>query len=405
MTPDTMRRIDYWVGIPLCFLVTIWYRVLRFLGLKNPQYDNNPKRILFIELAEMGSTIIAYPAMRKAQELYPDATFYFLLFKQNKATMQVLDVVDAEHTLIIDASDIISFIRDTLRILIICRKRKIDTVINLEMFVRYSTLLSYFSGARKRVGFFRYFNEGMYIGNFLTHKVPYNNHIHTAHSYIALVRALTESSSDIPLSKFSIAEDDISLPVRHPDTKAKDRVWEILMGINPRVSKTDRLIVINPNASKLVKMRKWPLENYAALAKKLSAENGVFIVITGVEEEREEAEYIAKAVGVERAINVAGKTSLTELIDLFSLSHALITNDSGPAHFASLTDTPLFVFFGPETPALYRPLSQNCTVLYSRFACSPCVSVQNQRRTPCTLNACLQSIEVEGVFRKVLEGI
>ena len=405
MTPDIMRKIDYWIGIPFCFLLTVWYRALRLFGLKKPAHDTKPENILFIELAEMGSTIIAYPAMRKARELYPDATLYFLLFKQNKATMEILDMIDREHTLTIDASNFSSFVRDTLHVLILCRKKKIDTVINLEMFVRFSTLLSYLTGAGKRVGFFRYFSEGLYTGNFLTHNVPYNNHVHTAYSYMTLVRALAEPASDVPLGKFSMEDMDISLPLRHPDTAATDRVWEILQVSNPHVTKDARLIIINPNASKLVAMRRWPLTHYAELAKKLTTIENTFIVITGVLDEREEAEYIVNAVGETRTINVVGKTSLKELIDLFSMAHVLVTNDSGPAHFASLTDIPILVFFGPETPVLYKPLSKNCTVLYTHFACSPCVSVQNQRRTPCVLNQCLKSIEVESVYKKVLERI
>ena len=52
----------------------------------------------------------------------------------------------------------------------------------------------------------------------------------------------------------------------------------------------------------------------------------------------------------------------------------------------------ILVFFGPETPALYRPIADpdRCHVLYSHYACSPCVTAFNQRRTECTDNVCLE---------------
>ncbi|MFH1092413.1 MAG: glycosyltransferase family 9 protein, partial [Pseudomonadota bacterium] len=99
------------------------------------------------------------------------------------------------------------------------------------------------------------------------------------------------------------------------------------------------------------------------------------------------------------------QTSIPELIDLYNLSDLLITNDSGPAHFASLTDIPVLVMFGPETPDIYCPLGANVRPVYKRPACSPCVSVYNQKRSPCTDNVCLKSITVEeilGMAREIL---
>ncbi len=65
----------------------------------------------------------------------------------------------------------------------------------------------------------------------------------------------------------------------------------------------------------------------------------------------------------------------------------------------------MIVFFGPETPALYKPLTDRATVLYAGFACSPCVSAFNQRRSVCDNNRCLQDIPVETVYTTVLERL
>ncbi len=95
-----------------------------------------------------------------------------------------------------------------------------------------------------------------------------------------------------------------------------------------------------------------------------------------------------------------------DLPALYSVSLFMLSNDSGPPHFASVTDMPTFVFFGPETPKLYSPLG-NATPIYAGLACSPCVSASNHRKTACTDNVCLQVITPEQVFgtlQPVLDG-
>jgi len=82
-----------------------------------------------------------------------------------------------------------------------------------------------------------------------------------------------------------------------------------------------------------------------------------------------------------------------------------VTNDSGPAHFASLTDIRVFTLFGPETPILYAPLGEHGTPLYANLACSPCVSAFNHRKTTCTDNQCLKRILPAQVIDLVKESL
>ncbi len=392
-----MRKIDYWIGIPLCFIATIIYRFQRLLGLKNPHYKEAPKNVLFIELAEMGSTVLAYPAIKKLKSVYPNSNVYFLIFRHIKESMDIIDAVPKENVLTIDSSNAFSLFRDTLKFMLTAREKKIDTAINLEMFARYSTILSYLSGAGKTVGFHKYHQEGLYTGNFLTHKVMYNPHIHTSLSFISLIYAL-QHPNEIPLTKVPINNEKLEVPKLNSDKKLNEKVWNLLKSISPDISPGKKIVIVNPNASKLISIRKWPLESYAALIKKLVEDENIYVAITGLESEKQDAKYIFDFVKSGKVLDLAGRTTLRELIELFGIGSVFITNDSGPAHFASLTNTHIVVFFGPETPKLYKPLSNNCTVLYSGYACSPCVSAFNQRMTPCSNNLCLKSIGVENVY-------
>jgi len=65
MHVNMMRHIDYYVGIPLCFLGTIFVKLSQIFFQKKNIF---PQNVLFIELSEMGSAILADPAMRKLQK-------------------------------------------------------------------------------------------------------------------------------------------------------------------------------------------------------------------------------------------------------------------------------------------------------------------------------------------------
>jgi ADP-heptose:LPS heptosyltransferase len=156
-------------------------------------------------------------------------------------------------------------------------------------------------------------------------------------------------------------------------------------------------VLINPNASELLPHRRWMPDRYADLIRHLlDRQPDVMVVITGAPNERGEAEALAAACGP-RCFSFAGLTSLAELPALYSHAAAMVTNDSGPAHFAAATLLPTIVLFGPETPKLYQPLG-SAQAIYAGLACSPCVSAHNHRKTACTDNVCMRAISVEQVY-------
>jgi ADP-heptose:LPS heptosyltransferase len=392
-----MRKVDFWAGIPICFLLTLVHRVGRFLGVRSPANGEPPRRVLFIQLAEMGTMVVAYPALRKMREMLPDAELHFLCFTEIRASLEILSAIPPGNVLTIESRSLLSLVRDTIGFAWAARRRGIDAVVNLETFVRYSSILSYLSGARRRVGFHRFNQEGLYTGDFLTHKVHYNPAIHAGHTFLDLVHALKAPLGQVPLVKRPRAADDLSVPKRRPEPAALEALWRRLRALNPEIGPAKRLVVLNPNASARFPLRRLPLKSYADLAKGLLEDPDVFVLITGVEDEKADAELICAHVGSKRALDLAGATTLSELLDLLSLARVLVTNDSGPAHLACLTDVHIVVFFGPELPSRYRPLTDRCDVVYSGFSCSPCVSPYNQRLTPCNDNLCMKTIQISEV--------
>lgn len=395
---DTMRAIDRWLGIPLTFALT---QALRLRDFFMPPTPARPKRVLFIELSEMGSTILADPALRKAKTKL-GAELFFVIFAGNRSSLDLLGTVPPENIFTLREDSLVTLAADTLRFLAWTRRRGIDAVIDLELFSRFTALLTGASGAASRVGFHRFCGEGLYRGEMLTHRVAYNPHLHIAKNFIALVNSLLAAEPELPYCKQLIGDEEISLPVlRFSESE--------LAGMRRRVAEhypeydTDRhrLVLINPNASEMLPQRRWPAERFIELTRRiLEAAPDVLVLITGAPAERAEASAQCAAVGSLRCVNFAGAVQLAELPLLYSISTLMVTNDSGPGHFSAITPLSVFVLFGPETPKLYGSLGK-ATPIYAGLACSPCVSAANHRKTPCTDNKCLQAISVEQVFAAI----
>ncbi len=396
MKVDTMRKVDYYVGVPLCFAVTVLKRL--FAPLIRRKALSGPRSILLIELSEMGSTILADPAMQKLKR-NPGVNIFFAIFRKNSPSLKLLGTVPPENIFTLDDSGLFPLIRDAFRFPFWARQRRIDAVFDMELFSRFTALLTAFSGAARTVGFHAFHNEGLYRGDFLTHKVSYNPHLHMTKNFIALANALMSDKAEFPFSKMPVSDDEMSLRKVVVSDPARAAMLSKIREVVPSYNESrHRIILFNANASELLPIRRWPQEHYVRLAGMiLEKYPDVFILLTGGPSERDWLASIPAAIRSERCINFAGHTALMDLPALYSVSAFMLSNDSGPPHFASVTDMPTFVFFGPETPKLYCPLG-NVTPIYAGLACSPCVSASNHRKTACTDNVCLQVITPEQVF-------
>lgn len=402
MKIDTMRKVDYFAGIPLCFLATL---LIRLVGLFTRRPSKISRKVLFIELSEMGSAILADPAMRKMRQA-GNAELYFMIFKSNAASLRLLNTIPEAHVFTIRADGFLNLAADSLRFLVWARQRRIDTVIDLELFSRYSALLTGLSGAGKRIGFHAFYNEGLYRGKMLTHWVAYNPHRHIASNFIALVNAALAQQEELPFSKTLIGDSEIRLAHAEVSENAIAVMRERIRHEYPLYdAQRHRIVLINPNASDLLPQRRWMPDYFVTVMRGLLAEyEDVLILITGAPAERAEADLLKQQVGHERCVNFAGCQQLEELPALYSIAEILLTNDSGPGHFSAVTKLRTFVIFGPETPHLYGSLG-NSTPIYAGLACSPCVSAANHRKTPCTDNVCLQVIKPEAVLEQLRDAL
>src|SRR5579863_6061577 len=248
----TMRAVDFWIGVPLCFLFTLWVRI--FGARKGP---DRPRRILFIELSEMGSTVIANPALEKAKSEF-GAEIFFLIFERNVDSLRLLNTVPESNIVTLREDGIMNLAMGSLRVLGWMRKAKIDTVVDMELFSRYSALLTGLSGASRRVGFHRFRAEGLYRGEMLTHRVCHNGHIHMAKNFIAMINALSAPADEVPYSKTQIADAEIRVPILTIADSEKEFVRGLVREVYPDyLHGFHRIVLINPNSSEMLPQRRW----------------------------------------------------------------------------------------------------------------------------------------------------
>jgi ADP-heptose:LPS heptosyltransferase len=403
MKIETVRKIDYWVGVPVCFFLTLWDRVKRMV-FPRPGDRPLPKKFLFIELSEMGSAILAYPAMRAIQQAYPGAELFFMIFAKNRASVDILNLVPRENVLTIREKSLGSFLGDVLKNISRMHREGLDVVFDLELFTRVTAILTYMSGAPVRVGFHKFRMEGLYRGNLHTHKVQYNFQQHIGKSFLSFLDVLRYPAKDWPAMDAAIEDGRLEHAIYSASEMGRNRIRTKIKNRFPGLKESDPIVILNPSAGE-IPIRAWPLANYVELARRLLQDPSRVLVLMGAGVDQTTTDLLAERIQDERFVNLAGETTFEELMDLFSVSQALITNDSGPAHFATLTGIKNFVFLGPESPNLYGPLGGHTHVFYAHFPCSPCLTAFNHRHTSCVDNKCLQAISVQEVWEVITEKL
>jgi len=399
---NTLQIIDRWVGIPVCWFLTLLRKVS-----DTPPPSEPPKKILFVKFAEQGSTVLAQGAIRKAVEIVGKENVYFVVFQENRFILDVLGLIPEENVITIKRDTFPDLVAGSLKALKRMHELDIDTAIDMEFFSRSSASLTYMTGARRRIGFHTFFGEGPYRGDLMTHKLLYNPYLHTSQIFKLMVEATVRDADELPT--YGVVPEPVNktLPAFVPRPGEVEKVQEIVRDAAGGANVT-RLILLNPNASDLLPLRKWETARYIELAKRLLEHYpDAHIGMTGAPSESKSIAAVAAQVNSPRCFSVAGKTTLRQLMVLYTLSEVLITNDSGPAHFAALTPIHVVVLFGPETPALFGAPTPRCTPIWLGLACSPCVNAYNNRQSPCQNNLCIQGITVDRVFTeavKVIDG-
>lgn len=143
--------------------------------------------------------------------------------------------------------------------------------------------------------------------------------------------------------------------------------------------------------------KRWPVEYYAEIARAKLAQ-GWQVWLFGSEKDSEITAALRALAGAE-CVDLAGRTTLAEAIDLLSLADLAVSNDSGLMHVAAALGRRLVAIYGSSDPGFTPPLSNYAKVQWLGLSCSPCF----QRECPLGHLNCLRELKPEQVVRAMGE--
>ena len=399
MKASTIRVVDSWLGIPACAVLTLWRRLFDRRSAPGPV-----KRILFFKLVEQGATVLAYPSLRTAVERVGAENVFFMVLEENRAILDLLEIVPPQNVISVPTGGLLTTLVGMVRGLLRVRREKIDSVLDFEFFARSSAVFAYLCGASRRVGYHRFEGGGPWRGDLMTHRLVYTPHVHALRAMRVMVEALWREPTQLPaldIDQFSFDESLVRFSPKPHDVEAvRNAISQATDGAVPR-----RLVLLNANTSDrdLVPLRRWDADRYVDLARRILAEHeDVSIAFTGAPSEAADVEPLVREVNHPRCFSMAGKTTMRQLLVLYTLAEVLVSNDSGPAHFAALTDVETVTLFGPEVPRLWGALGPRSHIIWLALPCSPCLSAYNNRlAVECRNNLCMKGITVDRVYETV----
>jgi len=161
----------------------------------------------------------------------------------------------------------------------------------------------------------------------------------------------------------------------------------------------ERVIGVSPGAA-YGSAKRWLPERFAEAAARLASGAHSGVVVFGSPGERALCETVAAAVGTHgaQALNLAGKTSLGQFIELAAACRLYLTNDSGAMHIASALGVPTVAIFGPTDSIATGPTGPATVVVRESVSCSPCLL----RECPID-HRCMTRVTVDRVVRAALE--
>jgi len=182
-------------------------------------------------------------------------------------------------------------------------------------------------------------------------------------------------------------EKDAPIPSIRPSLVAEKQNTELALS-KYELTLDKPILVLCPGAE-FGPSKRWPEEHYAAFANSYILK-GWQVWIFGSAKDTEVAKKI-QAQTQNQAIDLTGRTSLGDAIDLMSLAKLVLTNDSGLMHIAAALDVPLVAAYGSTSPGFTPPLGDKVKILQEKIACSPCF----KRTCPLQHHQCMQRLSVD----------
>jgi ADP-heptose:LPS heptosyltransferase len=360
---DSLKRLD---GIFGGLVLSI-----AKLAVKPRGYISSQKlKILLIRPGGIGDAALLYPALRVLRQGFKDAEINVFAEKRNAGILKDCPYIN---------SVFLYDLRPPIELFKLLRAHY-DMVIDTEQWHRLTAAATYLTKAPIRVGFQT--NERAEL---FTHPVSYGQGDYEVYSFLNLVSAITGE-------KYDFDEDEPFIPL-DPN---------LISRIRPSILEFRKLssAVVGVFTGATVPERRWGVDNFAEVSKRLSKE-GIRTVIVGGNAELQDAREFEGIAGRENVLNFVGKTSLMETAVIISQVDLFITGDTGLMHIANGVGTPTVSLFGAGIQKKWAPVGKNHISINKNLFCSPCTKFGYTPKCPYDIK-CLKDITIEEVKESAL---
>ena len=335
--------------------------------------DPTIRRILIIKWSAMGDVILATALFEDIAQAFPEREIHLNtlpawqgLFAEDRRFQKVL-ALDLRHPR--------QQVMASLAWLRQVRRQHYDLIIDLQCNDRSRLLLSLLRWTGCRIPY-RLGNRRQFPYNIAPAELPYPAH--------------TIDRSRAALHAGNIAA-TTPRPVLHiPDTH-RAHAQELLAThhLTP-----GQFAIFLPGCNADGHLKRWGARRYAALAHQLHREGLARIALIGGPDEIQECQEIAEACG-SWLVNLCGQTAILDIPSLCEPARFIVANDTGTAHLAAATPTPMLVLCGPTDPRRVKPLGDNVVTLQADLPCINCY------RKTCSHHSCMTLLTPSRVLQRL----
>ncbi len=368
----------------LCYILRIPFAlfdsILRLFTRRARQY---PQTIVVIKPCCLGDLLMTTPLLEVIDRAYPQACITYVAGTYSKVVAEHNPAVDT----VIDSGTVgipgHYGLRDYMKLVRVLRQYHFDLAFVLDRSPML-TLLPWLAGIPRRVG-----PDSLGRGFSLTDRVAVSSSpIHLQHQvniYLDLARAL-------------------GLPVNHPRMRFETTKEQRLAALPPSPVRVALFPGGGSNPGMELTAKRWPLERYRELARRLVYESGAEVILIGGPDDTALNEHLLEGLDVPAGaiLNLAGKTSIGQLAAQLERCALFIGNDSSPMHLAAAVGIPVIAIFGPTSPEEYGPYpldDPRHIALRHHPSGQPCFFLGKMRT--CTTCTCMQSVTVDEVWNAV----
>ncbi len=295
------------------------------------------KNILIIKPSALGDIVQALPALGALRKSFPSAEISWLVRPQFAPLLDnhpyLTSLIHFDREFLGKAWFHPGALTALFSLFRRLRRSNLDAVFDFQGLFR-TAFLARVSGCKKRFGMA---DAEEFSRIFYTHRIqrpPDSPHL--VDYYINLVRAAGAARSDV----------EFTLP---RDAGAENSVKHLLAANDIH---SQRYAVLVPGSAHPDKC--WPIDRFAGLASRLSSQHNLMVIAVGSPPEAPLVQTLLQSADVP-ITNLAGRTSLAELIALLRDAALVVSNDTGPGHVAAALGRPIVMIFGRSNPARVAP--------------------------------------------------